>query len=193
MNGSSINYVWANNTTQTTFGTALSQAFSSSWGGMISGSNTTSANAHLRIAYDSITQPTGIAAIAPINGGDANKHFRQGLQSHGSHDSGILFYMDSANYSADIKKQLTAHELGHLWGIEDLYRHGFTNLESIYSQPYAYNTATRHDKNAMYIGLNNPWFDDGTGNGWKRLKSPGVFAVNEWHDGYYFNSNGYWT
>ena len=194
MNGKNVNYYWTNYTARTHFETAVVNAFNSSWSGMISGTETTSANAHLRISYDVITPPPSYAGIRINHGGDANYHYRQGIQSHGSTDAEIIFYNDTASYSSTDKQRIAAHELGHLWGIGDLYNHpNGGNLESIYSQPYAYATATRHDKNAMYIGLNDPWFQNWDGKWWYQ-KSPGVWAYNEWiKNYYYFNSSGNWV
>jgi len=191
MSGNSINYFWADNTAKTYFETALTDAFSSSWGGMISGTETASSSAHLKIIYDIATQPPDAAAVANRYGGDANHHFRKGSQGNSKHDAEVTFFKDSASYSSTDKQRLAAHELGHLWGIGDLYNHlNGTNLESIYSQPYYYATATRHDINAMNIGLNNPWFQN-VDNKIRYLKSPGIWAVYEWiQDIYFFNSNG---
>jgi hypothetical protein len=192
--GSSINYFWENTTTKNHFQTAITEGFNDCWGNMIRGSETGSSSAHVKLSY-SLDQPPGIAAVARRRGGDANSHFRQGIQSHGNHDSEIVFYKDSAGYNALNKKQLAAHELGHLWGIDDIYNHcnntscSCKNRQSIYSKDYSFNTATRHDINSMYIALGNPWYDDGTGIGWKRLKSPNAFFTNEWAENWFFNSD----
>lgn len=70
------------------------------------------------------------------------------------------------------------HELGHLWGIKDLYDY-YTNLQSIYSDTYAFSSPTRHDINAMYICQDRPWYKDANNN-LKFLRNPGQFASSEW-------------
>ena len=84
--------------------------------------------------------------------------------------------------------QVLGHKLGHLFGITDLYN-VYTNLDNIYSQWYSFTTATRHDKNAMRIRLNNPEFY--TRSGWKYQKSPGIWAANESVSNHYYNASGF--
>jgi len=191
MNGSAFNYFFANSTVKSYFGTAISDGISS-WG-IISGAETTSANAHTKITYIPSTHPSNAKTPGSCTyySGDANSHFRTGQQSHGNHDSEIKFYLPAKSYTTYEKMILSAHEVGHLWGIDDLYTVGKENLTSIYSQGYVFTAPTRHDKNAMRICLNTRWFDDGSGI-LKRLKSPGAFAKSEWIGNYYFDSSGYW-
>ena len=103
--------------------------------------------------------------------------------------------------------KIAAHELGHLWGINDLYNTedingnvhpNSRNRDSIYSGS---DKVTRHDRNAMSIALNNMWYIT-SGGTLKRFKTPPanantapVFHTNEWiqvADGrwYWFKSNG---
>lgn len=99
------------------------------------------------------------------------------------------------------KAGVLCHELGHLWGIKDLYRQdddseGKTNFESMYSNTSLFKP-TIHDKNAMFIGINNPWFVDTNGKV-KRHKSVSATGAvtwyeNETYNGYTFDSNGYLT
>jgi uncharacterized repeat protein (TIGR02543 family) len=102
--------------------------------------------------------------------------------------------------TATYQKSLMSHELGHLWGLDDLYHHN-TSLQSIYSSIPNNPTPTRHDRNALRIGLNDPHFEDGNGN-WKYLKPTGrgQFVTNQWVNnsvlgmGYrFFNSSGNWV
>jgi hypothetical protein len=75
-----------------------------------------------------------------------------------------------------------AHELGHLWGIDDLYTHDKKNLDSIYSKPFSFSSVSsvsRHDKNAMRIGLNDLWFYGANG-AWYYQPSAGVWSTSEW-------------
>ena len=49
----------------------------------------------------------------------------------------MTLYGGAEQYTSLRKRQLLAHELGHFWGIDDLY-HYSTTLESIYSDSYNY-------------------------------------------------------
>lgn len=91
----------------------------------------------------------------------------------------MTLYGGAEQYTSLRKRQLLAHELGHFWGIDDLY-HYSTTLESIYSDSYNFETATRHDFNALRIGLGNLEYDTGSSDSatrWKYQKSPNVWAT----------------
>ena len=182
MDGNTTNYYFANSVAESYFATPIKQGFTM-WGDLISGTKTAALSAHTKMSYDPGASPGGHPAIEWSRAGDGNHHFRRGYN-----DAEIIFYKEATTYTATEKKQLAGHELGHLWGIGDLYNHGKDKLESIYSQGYAFNSATRHDRNAIRIGLNNLNYD--TGNGWKHQKSPGVWAKNEWAGRYYYNASG---
>ena len=104
----------------------------------------------------------------------------------------MVFKMVLNHYAANApiaeQSKIIAHELGHLWGIADLYKF-HDGLDSIYCNGP---TVTRHDLNVMRIGLGNPEFETADGR-WKYQKSPNVWAENEWINGYYYNSEGYRT
>ena len=185
------NYYWENTTVKNYFKVALTQG-ASFWGGMIDVVEVAPSNASFVIKYNPNISSNAAAYVLTY------------MPSHGHYAANELttemVIGNITNYTAKEKSQVLAHELGHLWGIADLYKNN-TNLECIYSQVYKFTSATRHDKNAMYIGQDRPWYQDSSGN-WKYLKSPGVFAVNELiytvgykpsassKDYYYFNSNG---
>lgn len=107
--------------------------------------------------------------MTTISGCDSYQHIRQGAG-----DSKIVFYSPSIS-SYNEKLRVATHEIGHLWGIDDLYTVN-TNLDSIYSKTSC-TTATRHDLNALRIGLNNLWYDPGTGDVWSYQESPNVFHL----------------
>lgn len=83
------------------------------------------------------------------------------------------------NYSQKNQAQVFAHELGHAFGINDLYQVN-DNLSSIYSNTYRYPSATQMDRNALYICLDIPWYYmSGPDRRAKYQKAPGVWARNE--------------
>ncbi len=191
INGRIAYYSWANNNTKNLFETCLLQG-ESSWNNMIDIiENSTSP--YFQILYNPNIS-SGIAAYVEVHG-----------QSYEHHPlTGILPKMvigNITNYNSSNKKILCAHELGHLWGISDLYNLEITNLNSIYSDCYGPDAPTRHDKNAMFICQDRPWYKD-SNNNTKFLKSPGQFATNQWvysvgynptdsaPDHNYVNSNG---
>jgi hypothetical protein len=158
------------------------------WNGVIRGVETSSANAHVRIWYNSDSKLTQWATCSRI-GGDANRHYRRGVQSHGRHDSEIFLTVGGMAQSSGKRATIMAHEIGHLYGIGDTYQVN-RNLASIYSDfgHSRYSNPTRHDFNALRIGLNRPFFLTGSGN-WRYQKSPGVWARNEWIEDRYFGSD----
>ena len=168
MNGNTANYYWANNTTKNSFAVGLTSGVSM-WEGMISLSETASSSAHFKISYD--PEESSYEGKCFRNAGDSNRHFRQGQG-----DAEIVLYEESNDFSTNKKRRLMAHELGHLWGIADLYDVGKRDLDSIYSKD-AFDPVTRHDKNAMRIGLDVPWYDNGN-DSWKYQYSPGQFTGN---------------
>ena len=181
-----VNYYWDNNTTKSYFSSALTDGVKM-WGGMITATETSQSKAHVKITYNPnviIDAAANVITVIPSYG-----HYEP------NETTTTMNIFNIINYSYLQKTQVFGHELGHLWGINDLYCYGKKNLDSIYSDTYAFSAATRHDKNAMYICLNNPWFDTGNSNArWKRQISPGVWAKSQWlnlgSNAYYFNSSG---
>lgn len=182
VDGNNVNYYWANNTTKKYFSDSMLYGVGL-WNGMISATETTSANAHMKVTYNP-------------NIGDALAYVVCYEPSYGHYSPNEttteMVLGNITGNSQKHKSEIIRHELGHVWGIDDLYDVN-TTLESIYSQGDKYDYPTRHDKNALRIGLNNPWFynSDGTR---KYQKSPGVWAKNETlninGDSYKFDSNG---
>ncbi len=188
INGKTVNYYWENSTVESYFSSSLNSAVSM-WGGMINATKTDNSSAHLRITYNPNITADGYAAYVLVKDGDENKHFRTG-RPLGQEDVEMVIGNITSD-SQTTKSIYLTHELGHLWGIDDLYNiPNLGNLDSIYSSVFG--APTRHDKNAMNICLNNPFFD--TGNGWKYQKSPGVWANSEWINkggkAHYFDSAG---
>ena len=183
-------YKWDNSTVRNYFNDAL-LAGESAWGDMIDIIED-NGQACFTIKYNP-NIASGAAAETIVYGPSYGHYSSDEIQTE-------VVIGDIVNYSFDNKKKVLTHELGHLWGIEDLYGY-YTNLNSIYSNTYAYDYPTRHDKNAMYICQDRPWYYD-SNNNLKFLKAPGQFASNEWvyshgyqptsHDfvTYYIGGNG---
>ena len=168
IDGKNVKYYYTNSSVKTNFNDAIVGSFSTSWKNLITGTEVSNAeSAHVKLYYDPINQPANVAATTTCYIGD--NHY--GL---GSDDIKIVFYKDSKDYSVNSKRILAAHEFGHLWGIDDLYNYN-NNLDSIYSHSYDFTYATRHDRNAMRICLNNLWFNPGGNQVWQYQSSPGVF------------------
>ena|GEM_PF-2241274 len=184
INGKTAYYYWDTTNAKNLFQSYLTNG-ANLWGGMINIVETSSSSANVKISY---SPEVSSAYIAELIGGDS--HFGTNVKAEL-----VIGNITTSNWPQVRRNTLMAHELGHLWGIDDLYRppNPKTNLESIYSDiEYYYTAPTRHDKNAMYICLNDPWYQDTNGS-WKRWKSPGTFATNEWCDDSWFNSSGYWV
>lgn len=169
--GRTTYYSWADNSVASYFGSAL-QAAENSWGGMINIENDSSlASWTISIAYDNQLSGEVEMLVSTVNSGYNHYSLNEG---HGL----LLINEFTKNYSAEEKRKCLTHELGHFWGISDLYYYNL-NLNSIYSNQYSFAEPTRHDKNAMYIGQDRPWYYDANNN-LKFLKKPEVFAANEW-------------
>ena len=168
VNGNNVKYYWSNSTAKSNFNSAVTGAFSTAWKNLITGTEvSSSSSANLKIEYDPINQPTNVAAMT--YGSSADQH--TGVGTLGAR---IVFYKDSKDYSGNSKRILAAHELGHLWGIDDLYDYSET-LDSIYSHLYDFTYATRHDRNAMRICLSDLWYNPGNNQVWLYQPSPGTF------------------
>lgn len=183
INGSNAKYYWANGTTKSYFSTSFING-ASAWGGLITCNEVTNfSDAHVKIEYNPNKVGNYAAYVTTI--GPSIGHYEPGSSPTEMVVGAIT------GYTSTEKKQVFTHEIGHLWGIEDLYDYN-TGLNSIYSDTYAFNAPTRHDTNAMRICLNSLYFN--TGNGWKYQKSPGVWAKDEWIAKYgktnYFDKNG---
>jgi len=218
--GNTVCYFWdsaslslmANNTERQNFRDALEGGFPL-WGGLIARKEITEVNApqnnangaHMKIWYNNDSTLTYWAGTSR-NGSNTTDHFRFGLQSNGKYDAEIHLTREGKKFTLAKQTTIMAHELGHNFGVKDLYNYdghhpGKENLVSIYSdrQLNTYTSPTRHDKNAMLIGLDAPWYYTGVTSGndkygiWKYQKSPGVWAVSSESIGgitYKFNANG---
>ncbi len=174
VNGNNVEYFWQNSTTKTYFNAAVTNAFSISWSNLITGTEVSNQSSSIvTIIYDPIFQPENAAAVTTnyLDNGTTHHYSISDAQK-----PSIKFYRDSKDYSTDDKRILAAHELGHLWGLDDLYNYN-TNLDSIYSHSYDFYHATRHDRNAMRIALENYWFNPGTNTVWYYQYSPGNFNM----------------
>lgn len=182
IDGNNVDYYWANTTTKNYFADAMEYG-TWLWNGMIFTTETNSSNAQLKVSYNP-------------NIGDILAYVDCYSSSYGHYTAnGVTTQMvlcDITGTTQKHKNEIVRHELGHLWGLCDLYNDN-TTLESIYSQGDKYDYPTRHDKNAMRIGLNSPWFYNSNGTR-KYQKSPGVWAKNETlninGDSFKFDANG---
>ena len=196
--GRTFNYYWDKDDEvflKNKFESAL-KAGADMWDGMISIKETSPSEAHAKIRYDPrIPNSDDDSAAYVMNSGPSYGHYGEG----GAVSEMVIGNI--ASYAQIDKNKVLCHELGHLWGIVDLYRHngnvGKTDLESIYSKTYAFDSATRHDKNAMFIGLDQPWFVDANGKVkyQKSVSASGAvtWAKNETYNGHTFDSSGYLT
>ncbi len=168
IDGKNIKYYWNNSTSKSYFNQAITGAFTVSWNNLISGTEITSiTDAHITIMYDPIEQPANIVAVARNTQGE-------GHYILGDSTSKIIFYKNSKDKSADFKRTVAAHEIGHFWNIAD-----FSNrsLDSIYSNSNIYDSVSRHDFNAMRIAINDLWFNPGGNQVWKYQPTPGTFIL----------------
>jgi len=184
MDGDTLYYRWADQYTKNLLAGALADGVSM-WDGMITAYETADpSTAHITITYDGDINAAYPAAT--VRYGPADNHIRTGYG-----DAEIVVHYNPANSTDTTRMQMMGHELGHLWDIDDLYTYDITNLDSIYSQLYVHDEATRHDMNAMYITLDNPWFLD-ENNNWRHYLSPGAWIQNDWLEvnglWYYFGS-----
>ena len=174
INGKNVKYYFQTTTAENYYGTAAANAFTDIWQGLITGTKvSSSANANVKISYSSTAHPEGYSAITTIYFVNSGTDYHYGTGTNGTE---MIIYYPTQDYTAEDKKKLLAHEFGHLWGLADLYP--FNNsLSSIYSNTYAFSAATRHDRNAMRICLENYWFNPGNSQVWKYQSSPGVFTL----------------
>jgi len=187
VDGDTMNYYYDNAYTESLWSTTLTGGVAM-WGGMVKVNKTSSSLAHVRIEYDAGLPKAGTG----INYGE-------GHYSVSSGNYAVIVMNDIRNEPTLYKNQVMAHELAHVWGHGDLYKfvvNGVTyyknNLDSIMSRPYSFTSATRHDMNAMYIGLNNPWYDTGNSSArWKYQKELNNWVTNAWYftDTYFYRFN----
>ncbi len=172
IDGSNIKYYWNNATVEYYFGDAVTDAFTDAWQGLITGTEvSTRAQAHVDIQYDPTYQPTNAVAsttISLVTSTGVNQHI-----TLNDNVTKIVYYRDTINRSLHQNTMTSAHEFGHLWGLNDLYDIS-TSLPSIYSQSSAFYNATRHDRNGMRIGLNDLWYNPGGNQVWQYQPTPGM-------------------
>lgn len=169
INGNTVKYCWADSTVKNNFQSLIPGAVSA-WNGMIAATETTTASeAHVKIWYDPDITSNTLAYVE-----------YSGLPGHFDPPSKTakMVIVNFANRSEVNNKMTIAHELGHLWGIDDLYTVS-RNFDSIYSDSSRYTTTTRHDRNALFIGLGMPYYVNADGSVWYQ-KAPGIWADNEW-------------
>lgn len=148
----------------------VTTSFPNIWNNVISGQETTQANAHIKLSYNSVDQPENILARTKWH---ITTLFHDHIRT-GKNDAEIIFYeLHIQDQSPQNKCNTAGHEFGHLWGLDDMYK-SINNLDSIYSNLGLY-AATRHDKNGLRIGLNNLWYEPVSGPWWYQPKP------DEWH------------
>ena len=170
VNGKTVTYYWANSTAKKYFSKAMAGG-NKMWAGIIVGKEGDEKSAQMKVSYN--PNMTGGNAAYVICKSPQFGHYSAG---------GAMAEMVIGNikdYTQKEQNQVLAHELGHAWGMDDLYDVN-TNLASIYSKPYAYPMATQGDRNGINICLNNPWYQaSGPDQRKKYQKAPGVWAKNE--------------
>lgn len=170
VNGNTVYYHWDKTGTKNIFGKAFNYAVQN-WNGLISAIETTKGNEQLLIEYNPNYAIKNTLAITSTPEGYGH------YAADGVTTTMTLAHISKTNETE--QASVIAHELGHVWGIDDLYTIGKKDLASIYSDFNKFTTPTRHDRNAMRICLNSPWFENADGT-MKYQKSPGVWANNEW-------------
>lgn len=203
ISGRTFNYYWDDSWEDASLKNKTEEALKDGvalWDGMISVKETNRSEAHAVIRYD----PEECKGII-YDGRDAAALVHTSRPSGHYVPGEVMTEMvigDIVNYSLSEIAEVLCHELGHLWGIDDLYQHdgggGKTDLDSIYSNTTGLiSMPTRHDRNAMFIGINQPWFVDENNRVkyQKSVSASGVvtWAKNETYNGYIFDSNGYLT
>lgn len=170
VNGNTVNYYWDNSTTKKYFDSSIKGGISM-WDGIIKIKETDEKNAQLKITYNPDMTKNMIAYVnctTPSLG----HYSSNGVRAE-------LVVSDIRNSKQFHKNSVFGHELGHVWGMDDLYDVN-TNLASIYSKGDTYPKATQGDRNGMYICLNKPWYyASGPDRRAKYQKAPGVWAKNE--------------
>lgn len=78
MDGNHINYYWGDSTAKSYYSADLSATFNTMWKNMITGTESASTEAHIKIIYDPLPSPKGYAGVATRRGGDDNGHIRKG-------------------------------------------------------------------------------------------------------------------
>ena len=156
IDGNKVYYRFSNSSSRTAYETAVASAINS-WCGIISGEEASSLYAaHVKLIYKSTVSPdgySGLTAIEPKT--STNYHIRKNRISK---DATITFYY----HQNENRKMTAAHELGHLWGIEDLYNFwgSFLSTVSIYGgSASSFSAPTRSDRNALRIGAKDFWFE----------------------------------
>lgn len=193
ISGRTFNYYWDESwedaSDKNSYKTALIDA-ATLWDGMISIKETSPSEAHAVIKYDPRFPNSDDDKAAYVTTSRPSNHYVPGEVMT---EMVIGDIIGKLNINTESK---LAHELGHLWGIEDLYAHNIKDLESFYSKT-GLSKPTIHDKNALFIGINQPWFVDANGKVkyQKSVSDSGVvtWAKNETYNGYTFDSNGYLT
>lgn len=199
ISGRTFNYYWRDSFVKNNFKSALIDAVAL-WDGMISIKETSPSEAHAVIRYS----PEDCKKVQIYGDAIADAFVSSPPTSSGHYIPGEemtqMVIGDITNNSHENIVQTLAHELGHLWGINDIYyrnnKIGKTDLNSIYSDTNL-PKPTIHDKNAMFIGINKPWFVDTNGKVkyQKSVNASGAitWAKNETYNGHIFDSNGYLT
>lgn len=133
------------------------------WCNIIEATETTAENAELEIQLN--PDPTKSRACVVILVNVSNHYVKGGVILNGKRYPYIELTHGNKIATPERQQETMAHELGHIWGILDLYDDNNPDalgnkLDSIYSNKLseARTEVTRHDKNAMYICLGNSRF-----------------------------------
>lgn len=165
IDGNNVNYYWKNSTIKSKFPDIMNGAVNI-WGGLITAKETTAANAELEVQYDPDVSKNRAYACILKSSSSQNAHYTKGGVMYGNERYPyIVLTYGNANNSSARQQETMAHELGHIWGINDIYDDNDSSalgnkLDSMYSNKLSEprTQATRHDKNAMYICLKNSRF-----------------------------------
>lgn len=148
------------------------------WATLLQGEETIlSFNAHVNVTYYNSVCPDealGRTARASVSGNDYH------IERHKLTNEAEIIFCSFYFYNMDLAKQAAAaHEVGHLFGIEDLYEdHSYLPATISLYTGYSENGTqfpTQSDRNAMRIAIENYWFE--TNSAWKYQTSPGMFYL----------------
>lgn len=126
IDGNTVKFFWANTSTKNLLSANLTNGVAM-WDGLINAVETSSSNANLKITYNP-------------NSTYDRKAYTDLLVPSGHYgvykgDLQIVITKDGSNLSSTMRSRTMCHELGHVWGIDDIYNKNtgwpYSNLESI--------------------------------------------------------------
>ena len=161
VDGSELYYHFTNNASENVLDEPT-QLGITKWIGLIHGTKTILGfNAHVNITYNNEINPGGKLGETVVTlPSENNYHIRRHRLVR---DASITIFHNPNTTPSD--STVMAHELGHLWGIGDIYTTFWGNLfadESLYGGTSTLRMPTRNDRNALRIGIEDYWYETET-------------------------------